>query len=389
MILIRGVEVFAPERIGRRDVVVGGEKVVALGEPPLRTGDLAVTVINGEGKYLIPGLIDGHVHICGGGGEGGFHMRTPELEVAEMIRSGVTTVIGCLGTDGIARTMENLVAKAYALRGEGVSAWCYTGSYQVPVRTLTGDIMKDLMLVDPIIGVGEIALNDHRSSSPSTAELARIASEARVAGILSGKAGVTHCHMGDGPFDLMQIQEVLDRYVIPIGQFYPTHMNRNQRLLQKGIAFARKGGMVDLTTTPQSLTEGEISAAEGLYRLMKGGAAADRVTFTSDGQGLLPEYRPTGEPAGAAVGSLTSLMEAVREAVWTWQIPLEQALAPVTSTPAGYLKLKGKGRIAEGMDADLVVLDPDGLKVRDVIVRGRIGMRDGILLPQGPIEIGR
>jgi len=382
------VEVFAPERVGRQDLLVGGEKILALSDTPFDTGNLPVTVIEGKGKVLVPGLIDAHVHICGGGGEGGFHLRTPELRVTDMIQAGVTTVVGCLGTDGVTRTMENLVSKVYALREEGVSAWCYSGSYQVPVRTLTGDILKDVLLVEPIIGIGEIALNDHRSSSPTVEELARIASEARVGGLLSGKAGVTNCHLGDGPFDLDPIEDVLQRFVLPIAQFYPTHMNRNPRLFEKGIRHGLKGGMVDLTTstTPQCLAEGEVSAAEGLFRLIAAGVPSHRITFTSDGQGLMPVFGPNGEATGMAVGRVVSLIEAVREAVREWNIPLEAALEPVTSTPADYLKLPAKGRIAVGKDADLVLVDPDDLEIQDVIARGKICMADGVVQVRTAID---
>jgi beta-aspartyl-dipeptidase (metallo-type) len=389
VILIKQVEAFAPERIGRKDILIGGEKILEISDRRIDTGNLPVTMIEGKGKFLVPGLIDSHVHICGGGGEGGYKTRTPEMKMTEMIRAGVTTVVGCLGTDGITRTMENLVSKAYSLREEGVSAWCYSGSYQVPVRTLTGDIMKDVMLVDPIIGIGEIALNDHRSSSPTVEELARMTSEARVGGMLSGKAGVVNCHLGDGDFDLDQIEEVLERFVLPISQFIPTHMNRNPRLFEKGIRHALKGGMVDMTTstTPQFIEEGEVPAAEGLYRMKQAGVALSRITFTSDGHGILPKFGPNGEFEGFAVGRLDSLIESVREAVNQFNIPLEEAIEPVTSTPASYLKLNSKGRISVGKDADLVLLDQAHLEIQHVIARGRICMAEGVMQVRNTVEM--
>lgn len=389
MILLKRVEVYAPSRIGCRDVLIGGEQILEISEAELDTGALEVTVIDGRGKILVPGLIDGHVHICGGGGEGGFKSRTPELKMTEMIQAGVTTVVGCLGTDGITRTMENLVAKVYSLREEGVSAWCYSGSYQVPVRTLTGDIAKDIMLVDPVIGIGEIALNDHRSSSPTVAELARITSEARVGGILSGKAGIINCHLGDGPFDLEQIDQAVADYVLPIAQFYPTHINRNPRLFEKGIAHGLKGGMVDLTTstTPQFLEEGEVAAAEGLRRMREAGVTLDRITFTSDGHGSLPKFGPTGEFEGLSVGRLDSLIETVREAVYAHGLPLEEALQPVTSTPAKYLKLQGKGLIEKGKDADLVLLSDENLRITDVFALGKHVLANGQLMVRDTVEV--
>ena len=381
MILFKQTEVYGPDRLGFRDVLTAGGKIIKISDKPIDTGDLEVLVIEGNGKILIPGLIDAHVHICGGGGEGGFKTRTPEMRMTEMITAGVTSVVGCLGTDGIARSMENLLAKVYGLREEGVSAWCYSGSYQVPVRTLTDELVKDVMMIEPIIGVGEIAINDHRSSSPTAAELARIASDARVAGILSGKAGVVNCHLGDGPFDLELIETVIRDSVIPISQFYPTHMNRNARLFEKAIEFALKGGMVDLTTStrPVFIQEGEVPAAEALARLLSKGVSVDRITFTSDGHGSLPEFDSDGVFKGLSVGKLDSLMESVIEAVKKYKVPLELAIRTVTASPAQYLKLNGKGFVKEGGDADLVLLDAETYAIDTVVSNGRLCLYQGQL----------
>lgn len=376
MILIKGATVFSPSYLGQMDVLIGAEKILEISQTTIDSGNLNVEVIDGTGKLLVPGFIDAHVHICGGGGEGGFKSRTPELKMTEMIQAGVTTVVGCLGTDGITRTMENLIAKVYGLREEGVSAYCYSGSYQVPVRTLTGDIMKDIMLIDPIIGLGEIALNDHRSSSCTPQELARLASEARVAGILSGKAGIINCHLGDGPFNLSQIENVVKDNVIPLTQFYPTHTNRNPELFECSIAYGLKGGMLDITTstTPQFIEEGEVPAAESFVRYLKAGIPIEQITFTSDGHGSLPKFNAKGEFDGLGVGKLDSLHETFVSLVKDYDLTVDQALLPVTLSPANYLKLKHKGRIEVGKDADLLLLNAEDLSIETVVARGVLAM---------------
>ena len=118
----------------------------------------------------------------GGGGEGGFANRTPEATVEGMTRFGVTTVVGCLGTDGIGRDMCVLVAKTKGLNEQGMSAYCYTGSYQIPVRTLTDSVTKDIMMIQEIIGTGEIAISDHRSSQPTYEEFVRVVADTRLGG---------------------------------------------------------------------------------------------------------------------------------------------------------------------------------------------------------------
>jgi beta-aspartyl-dipeptidase (metallo-type) len=67
-------------------------------------------------------------------------------------------------------------------------------------------------------------------------------------------------------------------------------------------------------------------------------------------------------------------------------VALETALQVVTSNPARILKLRGKGRLAVGADADLTLLDPKALDIRGVIAKGRWMMRDGELLVKGTFE---
>jgi beta-aspartyl-dipeptidase (metallo-type) len=328
------------------------------------------------------------VHMTGGGGEGGFATRTPELVLSDAIAGGITTVIGCLGTDGVGRSLAVLMAKARALDEEGISAFMLTGYYAVPVQTLTGSIERDLLFVDKILGVGEIALSDHRSTQPTFDEFLRLSSESRRGGILSGKAGVVNVHMGDGPRGLDYLRRAVSETEIPVGQFVPTHINRNPTLFDEGIAWAGDGGFVDFTTStvPAFIEEGEVKCSQGLRRMLEAGVAASQVTFTSDGQGSLPHFDAQGRIAGLGVGRVTSLFPEVRDAVLVEKIPLETALAVITSNPARIYKLRGKGAIAEGADADLVLLDRDELAVRSVMARGRWLMKDGEPLVKGTFE---
>lgn len=200
-----------------------------------------IEVIEAEGKIAVPGFIDSHVHIIGGGGEGSYKTRTPEIQLTDATLSGITTLVGVIGTDGTTRTMASLIAKARALEEEGITCYVQTGSYQVPVKTLTGKIEDDLILIDKIIGVGEIAIADHRSSQPTVEEMAKIASAARVGGMLSGKAGIVNVHVGDSYDHLKLLEDIAENTDIPIKQFYPTHINRNPHLFEAGIRYAKKG----------------------------------------------------------------------------------------------------------------------------------------------------
>ncbi len=384
---IRSVQLLAGGSEQPKDILISS-RIEAIEESESLSLGHSAEVINGEELIALPGFIDSHVHITGGGGEGGFKTRTPEIMLTDLTRAGITTVIGTLGTDGTTRTMSNLIAKCYGLREEGISAWCYTGNYHLPVRTTTGSVTDDIILIDPIIGTGEIALSDHRSSQPTREALAALAAEARVGGILSAKAGVVNVHMGDGPRMLDYLRWIATETEIPKTQFIPTHINRNQELLKDGITWAKEGGLIDFTTSsvPLFIEEGEEPAALALAHALEAGVPAERVSFTSDGNGSLPQFNADGQLTGLSVGSPSSLYAAVREAVLSHKVPLAEAIKAITSTPAENLKLSRKGKIAPGMDADLVLIRKDDLSIHSVIAGGEIMVNNGTPLITSTFE---
>ena len=130
------------------------------------------TIIDAAGLRTMPGLIDGHVHVTGGGGEAGFRTRVPPVPLSRFTTAGITTVVGLLGTDDVARGPSELLATLYALREEGLNAYGYAGGYHVPPATLTGSVRGDLVFVEALIGIGEVAISDHRSSQPTLRRVA-------------------------------------------------------------------------------------------------------------------------------------------------------------------------------------------------------------------------
>lgn len=381
--IIRNAKVYQPEYAGVKDILILGDRIAAVGEH-LRAdfgGSLEVQEINGEGMAAVPGFIDSHEHIMGGGGEGGFHTRTPEASLGDLIRNGITTVVGCIGTDGVGRDMTALLAKAHALENEGITTYAYTGSYQVPVHTLTDSLMKDIMMLDKVIGVGEVAVSDHRSSQPSFEEFARIAADARVAGMLSGKAGIVNVHLGDSERRLDLIRRVIHETEIPASQFLPTHVNRNEALFEECLDFAAEGGTIDFTGNEdidywETICD-EVRVCRGIRRLLERGISSDRFTISSDGQGSMPVFNEKGEFQGIGIGKASCLLKEVRECVQREEIPLEIAVKGITSNPASILKLERKGHIKVGFDADICLLEEGTLELNTVIAKGQIMVRDG------------
>lgn len=385
LLLLRNAQVHAPEPLGLQHLLLGGGRILWMGatlsELP---ATLAVQTIDLHGRRLIPGLIDAHVHVTGGGGEAGFRTRVPPLGVSRFTRAGITTVVGLLGTDDVARGPRDLLATVYALREEGLTALAFTGGYHVPPRTLTGTVRGDLVFIEALIGIGEVAISDHRSSQPTLDELLRLASDAHVAGLMTGKAGVLHLHLGDGPRGLELVPRALAESELPARVFHPTHVNRRKALFDEALELAGRGCTIDLTAFPVEEGEDAWSAADALIRYLDSGAPDERITVSSDAGGCLPVFDAEGHVCRMGVGESGALLETLNE-VLKRGVPLERALPAFTSNPARLLRLPAKGRIRVGADADLVALDAAGA-AHDVMASGVVHVRDGHIEHRGTFE---
>ena len=369
--LIRNAVVFAPEALGQRDLLVGGGKLLWMGEDATKAGVSVpdADVIDLQGRRLLPGFIDGHAHLTGGGGEAGAHTRVPPVPLSRFTLAGVTSVVGVLGTDDTTRSPRDLVATVNGLRNEGLNAWAHTGGYHLPVATLTGSVRDDIAFIDAFIGVGELAICDHRSSQPTLDELLRVASDAHVGGLLTGKAGILHLHLGDGQRGLSLVREALAISELPARVFNPTHINRRKGLFEEALALARQGCWVDITAFPVEEGEDAWAADEALIRYLDSGAPADRITISSDGGGCLPHFDGEGRVSRMDIGSPSSLIETLGALLRRGQ-PLERVLPAFTSNAADLLRLQDKGRVAVGAAADFTILDEEH-RVSDVMLGGR------------------
>jgi beta-aspartyl-dipeptidase (metallo-type) len=358
-VVVRGGEIYSPRPIGRSDLLIAADKVVRIGDVDLRAIEqcgLGVETIEAENCLVVPGFIDPHEHLLGGSGEQGWASQTPEIALSEIVAGGITTVVGCLGTDTTTKTMPGLLAKARAFNDEGLTAYIYSGGYNVPPITLTGSVRTDMLFVPEVIGAGEIAISDARSTEPTDGELARLVRDAYVGGLLTGKSGVTHFHVGSGKKRLRSLRTLLDEYEIEPCSLYPTHMDRSEELMLEAIELSRRGVTVDIDTV-----DGELPRWMAFY-LDRGGDPS-HVTVSSD----------------AAINSPRAVWEQIRTCVLQHRISLETLLPTVTSNTASVLKLSSKGHLSEGASADVVVLQKESLEVVEVIARGRRFVRNGHL----------
>ena len=383
--LLLNADLYAPEPQGIGHLLVAGETIVwSGGTVPKMPGTLEIQEHDLGGRRVIPGLVDCHVHLTGGGGEAGPETRVPPLALSRLTIGGVTTAVGVLGTDDTIRSTAELVTTARGLIAEGLSAYCYTGGYHVPPVTATGSVRGDMVLIDLIVGVGELAISDHRSSQPTLEELLRVAGDAHVGGLMAGKAGIVHLHVGSGGRGLELVRQALEHTELPAAVFNPTHVNRRKALFEEAMALARQGCTIDITAFPVEEGEDAWSAADALIHYQEQGLPSDKVTVSSDGGGCFPAFDPDGRVVGLDVGEPAAMAGTLKELLARRQ-SLAKVLPAFTSNPARLLKLDRKGRLSPGCDADLVVLDEAG-GVRDVMARGRWHVRHARPLIRGGFE---
>ncbi len=373
--LLSNAHVFGPEDKGVCHLLIGGGRILAVSESRDALRLAAAEEIDLEGRRVIPGFIDGHAHVTGGGGESGFASRVPPVPLSRFTAAGVSSVVGVLGTDDTTRDTRALLAQTRALREEGLGAWCHTGGYHLPPVTLTGSVRDDIVHLDPVIGVGEVAISDHRSSQPTSNELLRVASDAHVAGLITGKAGILHLHLGDGVRGLELVRRALDDTELPPRVFNPTHVNRRKALFAEALELAARGVTIDVTAFPVDDDEDAWSAAAAVHRYLDGGAPANRITVSSDGGGCLPVFDAQGEMLSMDIGTPAALLATLHELL-AMDVPLEQALPAFTSNVADLLRLHDRGRIAADKAADLLVLD-DNHALSDVMIAGIWHVRHG------------
>lgn len=370
--VLKNINCYDPQNLGKRDFLIAGEKIERIVLPgTLPDCSLSDRVISCDGLSAFPGLIDQHVHLIGGGGEEGFQSHIPEIAVDEIIRAGITTVVGLLGADGYLKSLGYLYAKAKALDTEGLTTFLYSGCYQLPPVTLTDSILKDLLFIDKVIGAGEIALSDHRASQQGLPEMLRLASQVHLGGMLAGKAGVLHLHLGDGKEGLNLLKRILEQSDLPKEEFVPTHCNRSRRLFDQAVEYNRSGGNIDLTAGE---TAG-LPVPEAVRELAEKGADLSKVTVSSDANGSVP---------GGGVTKIQALYDDLQHCMKESGLTPDVVIRFSTENVAKVLKLyPQKGTLQPGSDADILITDQD-FRLRMLFSRGKKLVEDGrVLCPAG------
>jgi beta-aspartyl-dipeptidase (metallo-type) len=357
IILIENGDVYAPEHKGRQPVLLINDRIEKIGKVNRKALDelgCDYEVIDAEDCVVVPGIIDPHEHLLGGSGEGSLALQSPMLFISEIVRSGITTVVGTLGVDTTMKTLPGLLARVKALKEEGISTRMWTGGYNIPPLTITGSVRNDMLFIDECVGAGELAISDERSLQTSTDELARHVLDTHVGGLLSGKAGITHFHVGGGATRLEPLRRLLNDYEIKPEWLYPTHIERTPELMAEAVGLAREGSYVDLDVVEQKL-------AKDVKMYLDQGGPADRLTISSDSDSSTPDI----------------LFDQICGLIVKEKMPLELVLGFCTSNTAKVLKLEKKGRLDEGNDSDALVLRKGSFEIVEVIAMGQRMVKDG------------
>lgn len=310
--------------------------------------------------------------------------RIPDLPLSRLTRGGITTVISFLGADSSTKTYGNLIGKANGLREEGITCLLLLGSYRLPTATITGNIIDDIVLIEPFIGV-KAAIADKYQANGNEQELAKAIADSALACFVSGKAGVTVLHVGRSQPALSHLEKIIRDYDLPKEKILPTHVNRSHNLLEEGFRYLSGGGYIDLTTIIHDINpDMELKCSRVLKRMLEMNLDVSKVSFSSDGNGRLKSRDQNGGRIG--VSDPATLHREFRDAVLSEGIEIPVALSVITTNPARFFGLSRKGTIAAGMDADLTIMDETSLEIRDVIANGIIMLRDGNVVRWGEFE---
>ena len=379
MLLIKNTNLYSPQSLGKKDILISNGKIVAI-DDEIVNHSVFSKVWDAKGAITTPGFIDQHIHVIGAGGKHGFASMTPQIHLGDLINCGTTTVVGLLGTDGSTRSIKTLFSKTQALNQEGITAYMYTGYYGLDKVYLMNSLQEDMIYIDSVIGC-KIAISDIRSSYPSALELLRLLRNVRVGGMLAGKKGILHLHLGALSSKMDLLFEIIENYEFPIEHISPTHVGRTKELFDQAITFAKMGGMIDITTGASKY----IDPYKSVLYALDNNVSIDNITFSSDGNAGLDNLDKNNNLVGFKSAPFDKNFEEVINLHKLGGVPLEDALKLITSNPAKNLGLKNKGEVKVNSDADLCFLNSD-LKLNTVIANGKFMMQDGDLVVKGSFE---
>lgn len=356
LIRVRAQEIYAPECLGPGEMLVLGDRIIALqaNVTPLVEAMGAGNIQDISVHRVIPGLIDQHLHLLGGGDGDGPLARMRELGAEEILLSGITTAATLLGSEMRFKTLRALLYKAEGEAHKGLSTFVYTGSMGADPVSILEDAFSDIALFGRIIGAKAAIADPLYNTHPD--RLTALAIQLRQARAQTGKPCILHVHVGRAQQGLEFLVRLCEQTGLPPEQVVPTHVNRAAAVtpvFRQGIEWAKQGGMIDFTCClgPLDGIRSGMDTVEAVLQALDAGVPPSQMTLTSDAGVAVPdpELGSRQVPPSILMRDLIRLVQS--------GLPWDVALAFVTVNPAQRLGLsKRKGRLAVGYDADFVCL---------------------------------
>jgi len=372
--LIQEAEVYSPEYLGVQDILFLGHKIMKMGESLENPAGFECNIVNASGKIVYPGVVDNHVHLIGADDGQGPMGRTQDLNWGDIVESGTTTVVGCLGSSLYVRSLHQLYIKTLELDMMGLSTYMYTGSFVIPPPTLTGEIRKDVYLIPKVIGL-KTAISDTTTNHHTWRDLAAITAEVRYGAGIANKQAVTHVHVGRQKTRMDRIFELIDNTGLDPAVVIPTHINRrNPDVMEQSIEYTKMGGIVDLSSLMRK-EEGTMTGLKPEYavkRMLDEGAVLENMTMSSDGNVPQVILGKDGKRVGRYIAPLDLNRREVRDMANNGVCSFTDALRIMTSNVGKALGIR-KGRIVEGYDADIVIADSvEDMRIEKVYAKGQL-----------------
>jgi hypothetical protein len=413
-------------RDGIFDIAVRAGKVIAVA-PEIHMN--AAQVMLAQGKLVIPGLIDTHVHLC---------PRTHGQVAHKMLaRAGVTTALELAGP---VKDVLN-VAGEY---GAGLTIGCLeliVPDENIPKNADAAQVDKTL---DNVLNAGAIGVKMHYDAALTPEVKARVikATNERFLYVAS------HCGSTATASDLTGLREDIE--IAGKHRLHLAHLNSYCRGFHKDATLEALDAINLLRGAPHLYSEAYLATINGTSGQCANGVPVNaRVKqwllaggFEATETGYAKAIRAGYARVHALIGDNVSLLtgdEGVRfwqnaktqtgmsfpvnpalsrallassknadgrfdvDAIATdgggiprndmassgWKmVELELLSAPqwvqkISWTPARVLGLKDKGHLGEGADADIAIFDPLHKKVMTTIARGEVIMQDGKILGRG------